>query len=671
MSRRSAVFGLCAAVGVAVSFVASALPAGEQVAASQVSAGRSVIAAPARAAGAAHVRVNQVGYPGGAPKRAYLMTSAPATGAAFTVTDAGGATVVSGTVGADLGPWSAAWAFVYPLDFSSVTAPGRYRVSVVGPVGATSPSFSIGSGSDVYGQALGNTLRFYEVQRDGAQFVRSRLRTAPAHLHDRRAMTYRTPKVNGDGEFRGDLSPVGKRIDASGGWWDAGDYLKFVHATSYTEALLLTGVRDFPDQMGASSAASDFRAETKFGARWLLRMWDDKARTLYYQVGIGSGNARTAGDHDLWRLPQRDDDWRPGDPMYRYIRHRPVFRAGPPGSHLSPNLAGRDAAALALASQVFGGSDPAFARRCLLAAAHIFDLADPHPGRLMTAIPYEYYPETEWRDDMELGATELYFAVAGAPAPAASPARAAAPAPAALPHDAAYYLEKAAYWAGAYIAGPHDAADSLNLYDVSGLAHYELHRALEQAGDPGGLAVDKAAVLADLKKALDNAVATAAGDPFQFGFDWAQWDTATHGAGLAVMAGEYDELSGTRDYAVWNSRWLGAVLGANAWGTSFIVGDGRTFPHCLQHQVANLRGTLDGKTPLLLGACVEGPNSEQDNGRVPGMRIGPRKDAFRQFNGAGGAKWRDAVQNYPNTEPAIDLTAPSALAFARLMAGLD
>lgn len=656
---RSVRAAVCAVLGAAALLVALATPAMAQPTARPTVAGCATGAAHARLAGAAYVRVNQVGYPDAVSKRAYLMSPVAASGAAFTVTDADDATVLSGTVGASLGTWSPAYAFVYPIDFSAVTAAGRYRVSVAGPVVAMSPAFSIGSGSAVYRRALRNTLRFYEVERDGARFIHSRLRTAPAHLHDRRAMTYRTPRVNGDGVFRGDLSPLGRRIDASGGWWDAGDYLKFLHATSYTEAVLLTGVRDFPAQMGASSAASDFRAEARFGARWLLRMWDDKTRTLYYQVGIGSGNAKTAGDHDLWRLPQRDDTWRPGDPLFRYIRHRPVFRAGPPGSRISPNLAGRDAAALALAYQVFAPRHPAFAKQCLVAAAHIFELADSHPGRLMTAIPYEYYPETEWRDDMEFGATELYLALAKGDVPAG------------LPHDAAFYLEKAAHWAGAYIAGPNAAADTLNLYDVSGLAHYELYRALEKAGTPGGLDVDRAAVLADMKKALDNAVATAAGDPFQFGFGWAQWDTTTHGAGLAVMASEYDELSGTQDYAVWNSRWLGGVLGANAWGTSLIVGDGTTFPHCLQHQVANLRGTLSGKPPILLGACVEGPNSDQDNGRMPGMRIGPRKDAFKRFNGANGAKWRDAVQNYPNTEPAIDLTAPSALAFARMMAGLN
>lgn len=656
---RSVRAAVCAVLGAAALLVALATPAMAQPTARPTVAGCATGAAHARLAGAAYVRVNQVGYPDAVSKRAYLMSPVAASGAAFNVTDADDATVLSGTVGASLGTWSPAYAFVYPIDFSAVTAAGLYRVSVAGPVVAMSPAFSIGSGSAVYRRALRNTLRFYEVERDGARFIHSRLRTAPAHLHDRRAMTYRTPRVNGDGVFRGDLSPLGRRIDVSGGWWDAGDYLKFLHATSYTEAVLLTGVRDFPAQMGASSAASDFRAEARFGARWLLRMWDDKTRTLYYQVGIGSGNAKTAGDHDLWRLPQRDDTWRPGDPLFRYIRHRPVFRAGPPGSRISPNLAGRDAAALALAYQVFASRHPAFAKQCLVAAAHIFELADSHPGRLMTAIPYEYYPETEWRDDMEFGATELYLALAKGDVPAG------------LPHDAAFYLEKAAHWAGAYIAGPNAAADTLNLYDVSGLAHYELYRALEKAGTPGGLDVDRAAVLADMKKALDNAVATTAGDPFQFGFGWAQWDTTTHGAGLAVMASEYDELSGTQDYAVWNSRWLGGVLGANAWGTSLIVGDGTTFPHCLQHQVANLRGTLSGKPPILLGACVEGPNSDQDNGRMPGMRIGPRKDAFKRFNGANGAKWRDAVQNYPNTEPAIDLTAPSALAFARMMAGLN
>ena len=129
---------------------------------------------------------------------------------------------------------------------------------------------------------------------------------------------------------------------------------------------------------------------------------------------------------------------------------------------------------------------------------------------------------------------------------------------------------------------------------MSGLAHYELYRAITQAGNPAGLETTQAALLADMKKALDGAVAQAGTDPFGFGFPWAAWDTTTHGAGLSVQASEYDQLTGTSTYAAYADRWLANILGANAWGLSFIVGDGATFPHCLQHQVANLAGSLDG-----------------------------------------------------------------------------
>ena len=181
-------------------------------------------------------------------------------------------------------------------------------------------------------------------------------------------------------------------------------------------------------------------------------------------------------------------------------------------------------------------------------------------------------------------------------------------------------------------------------------------------GELGGLE-------ADLKKQLDKGVAQAARDPFQFGFTWAAWDTTTHGAGLSVMASEYDELTATRTYADWSGRWLANILGTNAWGLSFIVGDGARFPNCLQHQVANLVGHLDGTPPVLAGAAVEGPNKAAPKGAVSGMIACPTNgvDVYAQFNGA--AEFQDNMQSYDNTEPAVDLTASSPLAFARQAAG--
>ena len=607
------------------------------------------------ATGTAYIRINQLGYSATA-KRAYLMASTAETGATFSVINSSGTSVYSGPIGANLGSWSSSYPDVYALDFGSVTAPGTYTISVTGPVAASSPSFPIDTAQNVYAGAMANALSFYQNERDGPNYIPSALRTAPAHLNDENAMTYLTPSYRAStGGFSGSLTSLGISMDASGGWWDAGDYLKFVETTSYTVDLMLLLARDFPTQAGAG-----FTAEAKFGTDWLMKMWNDSTKTMYYQVGIGAGNAKTISDHDIWRLPQADDTYGGTSSLYRYIRNRPVFRAGAPGALISPNIAGRDAAAFAECYQVFRISDPTYADTCLQDAEDVYGLANTAwTGNLLTAIPYSFYPEVEWRDDMELGATELYKALA-----AATP-------PAGLPHtDPMYYLPLAAQWANAYITGPNDAADSLNLYDVSGVAHYELANAINQAGNPSGLATTPAALIADLKKQLDKAVAQSAKDPFGFGFPWNTYDTTSHGAGLSVMASEYDHLTGTTTYASYADEWLGNILGGNGWGLSFIVGDGAKFPDCLQHQVANLVGSLNGTGTVLAGAAVEGPNSIATKGSVSGMIACPANgvDTFAAFNSSS-AEFRDNMQSYSNTEPAIDLTAASPLAFAWRMSG--
>src|SRR5215475_13595342 len=89
------------------------------------------------------------------------------------------------------------------------------------------------------------------------------------------------------------------------------------------------------------------------------------------------------------------------------------------------------------------------------------------------------------------------------------------------------------------------------------------------------------------------------------------------------MAREYSLLTQSPTFDSYSRDWSGNILGANAWGTSLIVGDGQVFPNCMQHQVANLAGSLNGTPPVLAGAAVEGPNADASTGELDGMRACP------------------------------------------------
>jgi endoglucanase len=670
------------------------------------------------AASSAYVRVSQVGYEAAnAPFQAYLMSTASESGATFSVIDSEGVTVYSGAIGALLGHWSNSKTLTYDVYALSFTVPGGdiYTISVSGPVAATSPKFAVNTPDVLYPGLLLNTLWFYETDRDGPDFIPNALRTAPGHLNDASGTVYDTPPLNANDLINTTgtpLTPTGAVINADGGWWDAGDYMKYVETVSYTTALMEIGIRDFPSQMGPGApekppappasvsyagtaagapASSDFTAEAEFGFNWLVAMWNDSSKTLYYQVDTSQDWQHfpdLESEYDIWTLPQAADDYDNCTADFVYICHQPVFIAAPAGSTISPNLAGRMAAAFAEYYQLYRTSNPTTANQALLYAEDIFalantSLADPAKsvgdgtcasGCLLTVSPFDGYPETVWDDDMELGATELYIALesAGGNLPPGLPVT-----------NPTIYLTDAAKYANNYITKIYETGneDTLNLYDVSGLAHFELYRALGVAGNPSGLAVNQSTMLTALENQLGVAITQSQTDAWGFGVPWQNGDTTSHGAGLSVMASELYYLTGSSSYNTYSQKWLANILGANSWGSSFIVGDGSTFPNCIQHQVANLVGELNGTsggTPILWGAASEGPANAATSGTLSGMILCPANgvDTFAVFNGNDGAYdsadvavYRDNVQSYSTTEPAVDLTSTSFLMWSWRIAG--
>ncbi|OLB81315.1 MAG: glycoside hydrolase [Actinobacteria bacterium 13_2_20CM_2_71_6] len=587
--------------------------------------------------------MDQVGYLSGETKLAYLMVPNPAGGASFAVVNSAGTKVLTGTVGSSRGAWNTKYKAVYPINFSAVRAPGTYHITVGGAASGASPSFAIADAASLYSKAIADGVAFFQVQRDGPDVISGQTNRKPSHLNDKSVSVYAVPNFEPDSDVITDanLKKIGGPVNVLGGWFDAGDYLKFTHTTAYGDVILFAAERAL-----GNAAPSTLDAEAHFGEKWLDRMWDQDSRTLYFQVGIGTGNSAGTftGDHDIWRLPQGDDA--DTDPANRFATaHRPVFRAADPGKKISPNLVGRVSAAFALAAQVDAEEHPSRAADEYQAAVSLYRMADiaSPPNPLVTALPNAFYPESTWHDDMELGAAELVLAAQ------------------ALGHNASGYLDDAADFAKGYIAT--ETADTLNLYDTSALAHADLIKALAAAGNPS-VGISRAALVGDLKRQVQTGATRAASDVFHAGGVYTDFDVDSHTFGFLATQALYKQASGDTSFDAFATQQRNWVFGANAWGTSFMVGEGSTFPKCMQHQVDNLS---PGRA---IGAVVNGPNNvSQFEGGLGDYQTGMVKcpaggsDTYNVFSTTD-SRYVDDVRSWQASEPALDMSGSAILGLA-------
>jgi endoglucanase len=652
--------------------VAAGITLGAAVpAAAVIPAAAAATAAPAKAAPSAkaalpEVRINQVGYPSSGPKAAFVMLARPVSRVSFEVTTPYGI-AYRGTSADDVGSWNSAYRAVYQLNFSGVDTAGEYQVRVLSPAAAVSPTFTIGDGAQLYGQLVDNAVQYYTSERDGPDVDSAVLDRQPANLTDENAYVYADPKYDSNDNLLGTLKKIAGPVDVSGGWFDAGGgYEKFAYTASYADALMLIAARDFPGLYPA------LQPEAVYGLQWITKLWNPVQKVMYIQVGIGNGSASTKkypngqiqGDYNFWFLPQQEDQLdvsrggNPGPTAY-YVKYRPVFEAAPPGQPVSPDLAGRFAADFALGAQLDASTDPAQAASLLALARSVYAMAKTTDvGQIVTTFPYDYYPGTEWKSDMLWGAAEIALADEATGAAASR-----------LSAD----LATAARWARAYIAQGHPVGgDTFNLYDNGAVAEAELLRAMRQAG-PLGIApvIAPGALLDDLAAQLRTGQDWAKGDPFALGTQLGPSDATPHAFGLYITDALYQEYGGSSRYQAFAQQQLNFALGANAWGSSFVVGAGTVFPHCMQSEIANLAGSLTGTGDIQLGATTDGPTSAANFiglGTVPGMKACSAGN-FAPFN-TKTVGYEDNVVSWPSVEPADDYTAASLLAFALGAAGL-
>lgn len=529
-----------------------------------------------------YLRVNQVGYDPADPKIALALSNAGLSGQTFKVQAASsGAAAFSAQVGKDRGRYGN-FAHLYELDFSALKKQGSYRIRLGGVV---SPAFALKD--DPYRNVIPVTLRFFRVQRCGD--THPSLHGA-CHLKDGKAQ---------DGPAAGSL------LDVSGGWHDAGDYLKFLITTGLTTVVMLAAYQDNPGAFEDADrdAVPDVLDEARIGLDWIYKLWDPKNKTLYYQVG-------DASDHERWRMPEEDANLPP----------RPVWACGP---GKGANVAGKAAAALALASAIWkkpgsGFSDPALASKYLAAAKAIYAFGKSRPGAQSSTSGF--YEESSWRDDMALAAAELFRATG----------------------TKAYLNEARVYGRAAR------NAYGFSYADIHALAQFEIGRL-----DPRYRA-EAAAFLAD---DLETYQRWADRKPFRAAVEQFWWGSATEMTGAALTALWYQELTGKGTYRRLAVDQRDFLLGVNPWGVCFVNSIGSQWPRTPHHQVADLTGSQ------LAGFWDEGPINKADWDDLGITLQGSDKYAAFQSNDA---LFHDDVEDYGTNEPTLDAAAHGLALAARL-----
>lgn len=232
------------------------------------------------------------------------------------------------------------------------------------------PSLSFAGGHD-YGQALSKSIMFFEAQRSG-------------YLPHNQRVSWRSHSGLQDGKASG--------VDLVGGYYDAGDNVKFGLPMAFTVTMMSWSIIEYGKQMASSGELGHAMEAVKWGTDYFIKA-HPQPNLLYGEVGDGNT------DHKCWQRPED------------MTTDRRAYKVDPsnPGS----DLAGETAAAMAAASIVFRRSNPAYSRELLRHAYELFDFADKYRGKYDSSITVaqKYYRSISgYNDELLWAAAWLYQA---------------------------------------------------------------------------------------------------------------------------------------------------------------------------------------------------------------------------------------------------------------------
>jgi len=566
----------------------------------------------------AHIRINQVGYLPEEAKTAILFTHSRVNEKFELINESTGVRVlVIKPKRSSLEGWGT-FTHYYELDFSDVDQAGTYFFQGMHS-GTRSAMLNISPSSyDHYQEQL---LEFMRQQRCGYN------PTLDIVCHQRDGRTFYGP------------IPDSTYVDVSGGWHDAGDMLKYLITGSYATAHMLMAYTLYPERFQdhtnalgqtGSNGIPDVLDEARWGLEWIFKL-HPQSDVLIHQVGDDR-------DHMGWKMPDSDPaDYGWGKNSYRVAY---VATGEPQGLRQYKskatgvsNLAGRSAAAMALAARIWRSdlNDPAFSEKCLISAKSLYALGREKEGFQQGnsfKAPYRYGEET-WADDMEWGAAELYKTTGDST----------------YLNDAKSYSRKA----GTVSWMPYDTAKHYQYYPFINMGHYSLH---EVADD--GL---KDTLSAYYRSGIEYCRDRAGKNPYGIGipFIWCSNNLLTSMISQIIL---YELMTGDtsyHDFMVEQRDWL---FGRNPWGTSMFTG----IPKNGEYPVEVHTSVWALTKSEIPGGLVDGPVYGSIYRSLLGLVL-TEPDEFSAFQNDY-VVYHDDIGDYSTNEPTMDGTAGAILMMA-------
>jgi endoglucanase len=560
---------------------------------------------------AQRVRVNQVGFYPQGPKRALVIGGDYGR---FSVLTEGALTVAwEGTLSAPT-RWDATGERVQVADFSDLVASGRYVISVEGVEERSAPFAVAPAIYAPLGQAL---VQAYYSQRAStpieAAWVGDWARAA-GHADDQVIVH---PSAAGPARQAGDV------IASPGGWYDAGDYGKYIVSSAFAVHALLAFAERWPEAAAkvtlsipeSTNATPDLLDETRWNLDWMLTMQDPADGGVYHKLVTPTWPGVV--------MPAQD------------VQARYVVRKTTAATLTF-------CASMAQASRVFLPLDPDLSGRYLAAAARAWEWAQANPdvrgegygAPEVSGGPYEPALEraaggAPYQDARLWAALELYAATA-------DPAYLAAADDAGLrqleaPLPIPTWSEVSALGLYALAVAPADSPLDAQATDLA--------RALLR---------ETGAYLRDLDLASPARVGLSPAH-----FAWGSNGIASSAGMLLITAYSLDPSDDSlRDAAIDIVDYL---LGRNGTGFSYVTGFGLYSPKQPHHRIS----AADGVAAPVPGWLVGGPNPGQQDS-CPGY-----------LGDMPANSWVDDWCSYASNEVAINWNAPAASLILSVEAALS